>query len=243
MRIKRKLYRCHMMTDGGSQFMTANHYEEGCTAQQHYPNSSFVRFEFENPIWAEMEVNPALFDPKRDRVVDPPHDCPCGASVFASCTCPPSQPRHTPQCCREFDTYFCAPGCPINNGRPLAEFSTVWMENNRRWKDTSVAAQAFVESVLGEPVCPDCAKLKGDYPRGVLCVKHGNALTQQKPTKIVRVTQTVDYLLEESDRETEELVREWFYDPRYPLDRCHAHRDGSRIGNSTEVLSHEIVTF
>jgi len=59
--------------------------------------------------------------------------------------------------------------------------------------------------------------------------------------KIIRVTQTVDYAIDDHVTDLEGLLREWFEDSRFPLDSSHAYRDGSRIGFSARVVSYKEV--
>jgi hypothetical protein len=57
--------------------------------------------------------------------------------------------------------------------------------------------------------------------------------------KVVRVTLTEDYYLEDWESRPEETLKEWF--EVYPADRRHAYRDGSRIGGSRMFVSYEIL--
>lgn len=68
---------------------------------------------------------------------------------------------------------------------------------------------------------------------------------QQPTARILRVTLTVDYYIEEHEhRPIDEIAKDWFVD--FPETRggflaAHAYRDGSEIGNSKRYIKHEEV--
>lgn len=61
--------------------------------------------------------------------------------------------------------------------------------------------------------------------------------------RVVRVTTTTDYLIDENDERRAVVLREWFEDPRYPLGGHHAYREGSEIGNSRKLVSYRVMTM
>lgn len=57
-------------------------------------------------------------------------------------------------------------------------------------------------------------------------------MAAQRQFKILKVTSVKVYMVEEPIRcTTEELIKDWFYNPRYPMGSFHAYRDQSQLGN------------
>ncbi len=66
--------------------------------------------------------------------------------------------------------------------------------------------------------------------------------------KVLRITMTVDYMVEEQDGRTnindwpiEQVVKDWFEGDRFG--NSHATRDGRQIGYSKRFLGYEFLTL
>lgn len=53
--------------------------------------------------------------------------------------------------------------------------------------------------------------------------------------KVIRTTTTKIYLVEQPSRPIMDLIKEWFFNPRYPVWGPHAHREGCMLGGFEHV--------
>jgi hypothetical protein len=53
---------------------------------------------------------------------------------------------------------------------------------------------------------------------------------------IIRATITVDYIIPEYDHDIQATIKDWFYNPNYPVGVRHVYRDTNKVGFSEKVL-------